>query len=71
MAMIHIEKDGKDQTAHIVPLDLLMDESSSMSCAWPSSQGEKAEWTEGVAAASPEMKKHPPPRLLQLQGWVY
>ena len=48
MTMIHIEKDGKDQTAHIVSLDLPMDDSSVMTFTWHSSQGKKAERTEGV-----------------------
>ena len=73
MTMIHIEKDGKDQTAHIVSLDLPMDDSSVMTFTWHSSQGKKAERTEGVAGSSPEIKMHPLPpplsaRLDRLEG---
>lgn len=44
MTMIRIEKDGKDQTAHIVSLDLLMYDSFVTTFTWPySNQGKKAE----------------------------
>lgn len=46
MTMIHIRKDRKDQTAHIVSLDLLMYDSSVMTCTWPVQPREKAEWIE-------------------------
>ena len=61
--MIHIKKDGKDQTAHIVSLDLRVDDSSTMTFTWHSSQGRKAEKAEGVAGSFPERKKQPPPAL--------
>lgn len=67
--MIHIEKDGKDQTAHIVSLDLRVDDSSVMTCTW---HRREAETAEGVAGSSPEIKKQPPPplsaRLDRLEG---
>lgn len=34
MTMIHIEEDGKDQTAHIVSLDLGVEDSSVMTFTW-------------------------------------
>lgn len=43
MTMIHIGKDGKDQTAHIVSLDLLMYDSLVMTRTWPVQPKEKAE----------------------------
>lgn len=68
--MIHIEKDGKDQTAHIMSLDLRMDDSSMMTFTWRSSQGKKAERTEGVAGSCPEIKKSTPspPLSARLDG---
>lgn len=49
MTMIHIEKDGRDQTAHIVSLDLPMYDSSVMTlymaiAAKGKRQSEQREW---------------------------
>lgn len=62
MTMIHIERDGKDQTAHIVSLDLLMDDSSVMTSTWPQQPAEKGRVNrEGGAGCSPEIKERPLP----------
>lgn len=58
MTMIHIEKDGKDQTVHIVSLDLLMHDSFVMTFTWPWRPREKGRVNgEGVADSTPEIKK--------------